>query len=199
VKLGHIYVECRDVHVKFLFGNISHFQICFLNKESICTRDQMCISHCMTPSLSNEDLCQRSRIQHRSEGDHALFSYRITTILWWQLGNGWELNYQMCQALCCWYGFGPEYLRAPNAQHTARLLEMNVVNGFLGMLGSINLHTLEVEELLYSMSWHAMDSSRDTRTQPPFLKPWPIMRHQFGMFFLECDIFAMILMSFKDH
>jgi hypothetical protein len=43
-KLGHTYVVCRDVHAKFLFGIFSHFQICFLNKESICTLDQICIS-----------------------------------------------------------------------------------------------------------------------------------------------------------
>jgi hypothetical protein len=34
--------------------------------------------------------------------------------------------------------FGPEYLRAPNAQDTARLLEMNKARGFPGMLGSID-------------------------------------------------------------
>lgn len=34
--------------------------------------------------------------------------------------------------------FGPEYLRAPNAQDMARLLEMNKACGFLGMLGSID-------------------------------------------------------------
>ena len=30
--------------------------------------------------------------------------------------------------------FGPQYLRAPNAQDTQRLLEMNKARGFLGML-----------------------------------------------------------------
>uniref|UniRef100_A0A453CWJ5 Uncharacterized protein n=1 Tax=Aegilops tauschii subsp. strangulata TaxID=200361 RepID=A0A453CWJ5_AEGTS len=34
--------------------------------------------------------------------------------------------------------FGPEYLRAPNAEDTARLLEMNKARGFLDMLGSID-------------------------------------------------------------
>ena len=34
--------------------------------------------------------------------------------------------------------FGPEYLRAPNAQDTARLLEMNKACGFLNMLGCID-------------------------------------------------------------
>ena len=34
--------------------------------------------------------------------------------------------------------FGAEYLRAPNAQDTQRLLEMNKAHGFLGMLGSID-------------------------------------------------------------
>jgi hypothetical protein len=44
VKLGHAYVLCRDVHAKFLFRIFSHFQIYFLNKESIYTLDQICIS-----------------------------------------------------------------------------------------------------------------------------------------------------------
>jgi hypothetical protein len=34
--------------------------------------------------------------------------------------------------------FGEEYLRAPNAQDTARLLEQNARRGFTGMLGSID-------------------------------------------------------------
>jgi hypothetical protein len=45
VKLGHAYVVCRDVHAKFLFRIFLHFQIYFLNKGSICTLDQICISH----------------------------------------------------------------------------------------------------------------------------------------------------------
>ena len=34
--------------------------------------------------------------------------------------------------------FGPEYLRSPNAEDAARLLEMNKAHGFPGMLGSID-------------------------------------------------------------
>jgi hypothetical protein len=34
--------------------------------------------------------------------------------------------------------FGDKYLRAPNAQDTARLMAMNSARGFLGMLGSID-------------------------------------------------------------
>jgi hypothetical protein len=34
--------------------------------------------------------------------------------------------------------FGPEYLRAPNAQDTARLLEENTARGFPSMLGFID-------------------------------------------------------------
>jgi hypothetical protein len=30
--------------------------------------------------------------------------------------------------------FGEKYLRAPNAQHTTRLLEFNKARGFLGMI-----------------------------------------------------------------
>jgi hypothetical protein len=33
--------------------------------------------------------------------------------------------------------FGSTYLRAPNAEDTARILEFNTDRGFLGMLGSI--------------------------------------------------------------
>ena len=33
---------------------------------------------------------------------------------------------------------GLEYLRAPNAHDTQRLLEMNATHGFLGMVGSID-------------------------------------------------------------
>jgi hypothetical protein len=43
-KLGHAYLVCRDVHAKFLFRIFSHFQIYFLNKVSICSLDQICIS-----------------------------------------------------------------------------------------------------------------------------------------------------------
>jgi hypothetical protein len=34
--------------------------------------------------------------------------------------------------------FDPKYLRAPNAEDTARLLEVNKARGFPGMLGSID-------------------------------------------------------------
>ena len=34
--------------------------------------------------------------------------------------------------------FGPQYLRAPNAHDTQRLLEMNKARGFPGMLGSLD-------------------------------------------------------------
>jgi hypothetical protein len=43
VKLGHAYVECRDVHTKISFEFFSYFQMYFLNKWSICTLYQMCI------------------------------------------------------------------------------------------------------------------------------------------------------------
>ncbi|XP_020178680.1 uncharacterized protein [Aegilops tauschii subsp. strangulata] len=52
--------------------------------------------------------------------------------------------------------FGPQYLRAPNAQDTQRLLEMNKTRGFLGMLRYVDC-----------MHWkwrncpkHGMDNSR---------------------------------------
>ena len=34
--------------------------------------------------------------------------------------------------------FGPEYLRAPNVEDAARLLDMNKARGFSGMFGSID-------------------------------------------------------------
>ena len=34
--------------------------------------------------------------------------------------------------------FGPEYLRTPNVEDVARLLEMKKARGFPGMLGSID-------------------------------------------------------------
>jgi hypothetical protein len=42
--------------------------------------------------------------------------------------------------------FMPEYLRALYTQDTALLLEHNSARGFPSMLGSIDLHPLEVEE-----------------------------------------------------
>jgi hypothetical protein len=43
-KLSHAYVVCQDVHTKFFFGIFWHFQMYFLNKGSIYTLDQICIS-----------------------------------------------------------------------------------------------------------------------------------------------------------
>jgi hypothetical protein len=42
--------------------------------------------------------------------------------------------------------FGPEYLRALDTQDIAQLLENNSARGFPCMLGSIDLHPMEVEE-----------------------------------------------------
>ena len=47
-----------------------------------------------------------------------------------------ESLYKFCKAVIV--VFGPEYLREPTAQDTARLLAMNASRGFLGMLGSID-------------------------------------------------------------
>jgi hypothetical protein len=40
----HAHIECRDVRAKLLFGIFSYIKIYFLDKESICTPDQKCIS-----------------------------------------------------------------------------------------------------------------------------------------------------------
>jgi hypothetical protein len=43
-----------------------------------------------------------------------------------------------------------------------------------------------------------MNSLKDTiRTPLSFLKPWPIKRHGFSMFFLGCQIPTITSMSFK--
>ena len=43
--------------------------------------------------------------------------------------------------------FGPEYMRRPNAQDTARLLAIGASRGFPGMLGVHRLYALELEKL----------------------------------------------------
>jgi hypothetical protein len=48
--------------------------------------------------------------------------------------------------------FGAEYLRAPNAQDTQRLLEMNKARGFPGMLGSVDC--MHWKWKIYPKAWH---------------------------------------------
>ena len=54
------------------------------------------------------------------------------------MGESQAIKYVKRFAVAVVRVFGEEYLRAPNAQDTARLLEFNKARGFPGMLGSID-------------------------------------------------------------
>ena len=62
--------------------------------------------------------------------------------------------------------FGQEYLRSPNAEDAARLLEVNKARGFLGMLGSIDCMHLELEELSKGMAWAIPRSKKGFHYNP---------------------------------
>lgn len=61
--------------------------------------------------------------------------------------------------------FGEEYLRAPNAEDTHRILEINKSRGFPGMLGSIDCSACIGSGK--TALQHGMDNSKDTRRMPP--------------------------------
>ena len=59
--------------------------------------------------------------------------------------------------------FGPEYLRTPNAEDVARLLEMNKARGFPGMLGSIDCICIGVGRIVQR---HGMGNSTCKKKVP---------------------------------
>ena len=60
-----------------------------------------------------------------------------------------ESLYKFCKAVIA--VFGPEYLREPTAEDTARLLAMNASRGFRDAWQH-RLHALEVEELPFCLA-----------------------------------------------
>ena len=78
--------------------------------------------------------------------------------------------------------FGPQYLRAPNAQDTQRLLEMNKARGFPGMLGSVDCMHWKWKNC--PKAWHGQFKGRGK--DATIIRQLLIIKHGFGMHILGC-------------
>jgi hypothetical protein len=85
------------------------------------------------------------------------------------MGESQAINYVKRSVVAMIEVFGPEYLRAPNAQDMAKLLAIRKSRGFPCALGSID----------------CMDNPKDMKITPLFLKPWLIRRRGFHMLFWD--------------
>jgi hypothetical protein len=92
--------------------------------------------------------------------------------------------------------FGSTYLRAPNAEDTARLLEFNANRGFPGMLGSIDCMHWSWKN--YPAAWHGQFKGYK---KDPTIVLEAVADHEtwYGMHFLKCPDLAMTSMFFNGH
>ena len=91
--------------------------------------------------------------------------------------------------------FGPEYMRLPNEQDTARLLAIGESRGFLGMFGSIDYMHWTWKNC--HVSWHGM--YRGHKKEPTIiLEAVALKIFGFSMHSLGCQARTIISMFFED-